>query len=67
MIGLGGIMDYHDALEFLLVGARAIQVGTANLINPKAAMEIVNGLTDFCIREKISNINEIIGSLVTSQ
>lgn len=67
VIGLGGIMDYHDALEFLLIGARAIQVGTANLINPKAAMEIVNGLTDFCIREKISNINEIIGSLVTSQ
>lgn len=67
VIGLGGIMDYHDALEFLFIGARAIQVGTANLINPKAAMEIVNGLTDFCIREKISNINEIIGSLVTSQ
>ena len=66
VIGLGGIMDYHDALEFLLVGARAIQVGTANLINPKAAMEIVNGLTDFCIREKISNINEIIGSLKTN-
>ena len=66
VIGLGGIMDYHDALEFLLIGARAIQVGTANLINPKAAMEIVNGLTDFCIREKISNINEIIGSLKTN-
>ena len=66
VIGLGGIMDYHDALEFLLVGAKAIQVGTANLINPKAAMEIVNGLTDFCIREKISNINEIIGSLKTN-
>ncbi len=65
VIGLGGIMDYHDALEFLLVGARAIQVGTANLINPKAAMEIVNGLTDFCMREKIGNINEIIGSLKT--
>lgn len=63
VIGLGGIMDYMDALEFLLVGARAIQVGTANLINPKAAMEIVNGLNDFCTREKIDNINEIIGSL----
>ncbi len=67
VIGLGGIMDHQDALEFLLVGARAIQVGTANFINPKAAIEIVNGLTDFCVREKVSNINEIIGSLVTSQ
>jgi dihydroorotate dehydrogenase (NAD+) catalytic subunit len=63
VIGLGGIMDYRDALEFLLVGARAIQVGTANLINPKTAMEIVNSLTDFCVRKKISNINQIIGGL----
>ena len=63
VIGLGGIMDYRDALEFLLVGARAIQVGTANLINPKAAIEILNDLTDFCVREEVSNINEIIGEL----
>lgn len=66
VIGLGGIMDYRDALEFLLVGARAIQVGTANLINPKTAMEIVNSLTDFCVREKISNINQIIGGLIVN-
>jgi dihydroorotate dehydrogenase (NAD+) catalytic subunit len=66
VIGLGGIMDYRDALEFLLVGARAIQVGTANFINPKTAIEIVHGLTDFCSREKISNINEIIGGLRTN-
>jgi len=65
VIGLGGIMDYRDALEFLLVGARAIQVGTANFVNPKTAIEIVHGLTDFCLREKISNINQIIGGLKT--
>ncbi len=65
VIGLGGIMDYRDALEFLLVGARAIQVGTANFINPKTAIEIVHGLTDFCSREKVSNINQIIGGLKT--
>lgn len=65
VIGLGGIMDYQDALEFLIVGARAIQVGTANLINPKTAIQIINGLTDFCLREKISNINQIIGVLET--
>jgi dihydroorotate dehydrogenase (NAD+) catalytic subunit len=67
VIGLGGIMDYQDALEFLLVGARAIQVGTANLINPKIAIEIVDGLTNFCVRERISNINEIIGGLETAE
>ncbi len=66
VIGLGGIMDYEDALEFLIVGARAIQVGTANLINPNTAMEIITGLTDFCIRENISNINQIIGVLETN-
>ena len=63
VIGLGGIMDYKDALEFLIVGARAIQVGTANLINPKTAIQIINDLTDFCLSEKISNINQIIGDL----
>jgi len=66
VIGLGGIMDYRDALEFLLVGARAIQVGTASFINPKTAIEIVHGLADFCSREKISNINQIIGGLKTT-
>jgi dihydroorotate dehydrogenase (NAD+) catalytic subunit len=65
VIGLGGIMDYQDALEFLLIGARAIQVGTANLVNPKAAIQIVNGLTEFCLREKIKDINEIIGAIET--
>jgi dihydroorotate dehydrogenase (NAD+) catalytic subunit len=64
VIGLGGIMDHQDALEFLLVGARAIQVGTANFINPRAALEIVNGLRDFCEKENISNINHLIGALI---
>jgi len=64
VIGLGGIMTYQDALEFLLVGARAIHVGTANFINPRAALEIVNGLMDFCEREHISDINHLIGSLI---
>ena len=64
VIGLGGIMNYQDAIEFLLVGARAIQVGTANFINPRAALEIVNGLMDFCEREHISDINNLIGSLI---
>jgi len=65
VIGVGGIMDCQDALEFLLVGARAIQVGTANFVNPRAPIEIIDGLKDFCIKEKISNINQIIGGLKT--
>jgi dihydroorotate dehydrogenase (NAD+) catalytic subunit len=64
VIGVGGIMDYHDALEFFIVGARAVQVGTANFINPKAAIEIVNGLNDFCARENVGDINHLIGSMV---
>lgn len=64
VIGLGGIMNHRDAIEFLLVGARAIQVGTANFINPRAALEIVHGLMDFCERKNIHDINHLIGSLV---
>ncbi|MBW1673598.1 MAG: dihydroorotate dehydrogenase [Deltaproteobacteria bacterium] len=66
VIGVGGIMDYQDALEFIIVGASAIQVGTANFINPKAAIEIVRDITDYCVREKVSTINQIIGSLKTN-
>jgi dihydroorotate dehydrogenase (NAD+) catalytic subunit len=65
VIGVGGIMDCRDALEFLIVGAKAIQVGTANFVNPKAPVEIINGLKDFCMKEKIYNINQIIGGLRT--
>jgi dihydroorotate dehydrogenase (NAD+) catalytic subunit len=63
VIGVGGIMDYRDALEFIIVGASAIQVGTANFVNPKTAIEIVRNITDYCVRKKIRNINQIIGSL----
>jgi dihydroorotate dehydrogenase (NAD+) catalytic subunit len=66
VIGLGGIADYKDALEFLIVGARAVQVGTASFVNPRAAIEIVDGLHDFCLREKIHNIHQIIGELKIS-
>jgi len=66
VIGVGGIMDYQDALEFIIVGASAIQVGTANFINPKTTIDIVRDLTDYCLKEKVSNINQIIGSLKTN-
>jgi dihydroorotate dehydrogenase (NAD+) catalytic subunit len=63
VIAIGGIMDYRDALEFLIAGARAVQVGTANFVNPKAASEMVEGLSRFCVDRGIGSIEDIIGSL----
>ena len=61
VIGLGGIASASDALEFLMAGAKAIQVGTANFIDPAVTMKIVDGLEDYCNRHGIKDINEIIG------
>ena len=63
VIGVGGIVNYRDALEFLISGASAIQVGTANFISPKATLNIIEGLTKFCEERKIGRIEEIIGTL----
>ncbi|EAT14310.1 dihydroorotate dehydrogenase [Desulfuromonas acetoxidans] len=63
VIGIGGIMTAKDALEFLLVGATAVQVGTANLVNPGAMSEIVDGIEQFCRDKGIDDINQWIGSL----
>ncbi len=62
VIGLGGIMTAEDALEFLIVGARAVQIGTANFVNPQATMEIVEGIKNYLIVNKIKDINDIIGT-----
>jgi dihydroorotate dehydrogenase (NAD+) catalytic subunit len=63
IIGMGGIMDSTSALEFILAGASAVSVGTANFINPKVSVEIVDGIKKYLIKNKISDIREIIGSL----
>jgi dihydroorotate dehydrogenase (NAD+) catalytic subunit len=63
VIGIGGIAGATDALEFLLVGAAAVQVGTANFINPLAAVEIVEGIERFLKVEGIADIKSYIGSL----
>lgn len=63
IIGVGGIMHYRDALEFLIVGATAIQVGTANFSNPRTLLEIIEGLESFLNLRGINNVREIIGSL----
>ena len=61
VIGLGGIASAADALEFLMAGAKAVQVGTANFIDPAVTMKIIDGLEDYCKRHRINDINDIIG------
>ena len=63
IIGIGGIMTAEDALEFLIAGASAIQVGTANFINPHATDEIINGIEAFLIERDISSVKDIVGTL----
>lgn len=65
VIGIGGIMNYRDALEFMLAGATAIQVGTANFINPKASMEVLDGMISYFARENVKNVGMFTGSLKT--
>jgi len=63
IIGLGGIMNATDAIEFFLAGASAIQVGTANFIDPLATVKIIDGIDNYLNRHKISSISELIGCL----
>ncbi len=63
VIGIGGIMNYQDALEFFIVGARAVQVGTANFVNPRTALDIVEDLERYCLEKGIASIDEIIGTI----
>ena len=66
VIGVGGIMDHRDALQFLIAGARAIQVGTANFVNPVITLDIIDGIKGFCAEQGIAKIDELIGSLNTA-
>lgn len=61
IIGMGGIMTAEDALEFIMAGATAISVGTANFVNPYATVEIANGIKEYMVRNNIADINELIG------
>jgi len=63
VIGIGGIITAKDALEFLIAGAVAVQVGTANFINPHATTDIIDGIESFLIERNISNISDIIATL----
>lgn len=64
VIGLGGIMNATDAIEFLIAGASAVQIGTANFIDPQVTIKIVKGIEEYLIKHNINNMSELTGSLV---
>lgn len=64
IIGIGGIMNWKDAVEFMIVGASAFQIGTVNFINPNAGIEIIDGLEKYCQETSVSKISEIVASRI---
>jgi dihydroorotate dehydrogenase (NAD+) catalytic subunit len=62
VVGVGGIVSTDDALEFLVVGATAVQVGTALFRNPRAGAEIVDGIARFLAEQRLSSVAELVGS-----
>ena len=63
VIGLGGIMNWKDAIEFFLAGATAIQIGTANFIDPTVTLKVIAGIDEYLERHKCKSIKDIIGAL----
>ena len=66
VIGIGGIMTAIDALEFLIAGATAVQIGTANFVNPHVTVDIIDGIEKFLAQNKIDRVTDIIGTLETN-
>jgi dihydroorotate dehydrogenase (NAD+) catalytic subunit len=63
VIGMGGIMNYRDALEFIMAGASAVQIGTANFVNPGATIDIIEGLYGYCREKRIGRLVDLVGSI----
>ncbi len=61
IIGMGGIQNAEDALEFMMAGASMVSVGTANFINPRATLDVIEGLENWCEKQGVKDLNEIIG------
>ena len=66
IVGVGGIMNATDALEFMMVGATAVQVGTANFVNPGSTMAIIDGMQTWLQQEGLDDIKQLIGTLVVN-
>jgi len=67
VIGMGGIMEGRDALEFLIAGASAVQVGTANFVNPEATLDVVKGIRQYCEKHGIRHIQDLVGTMRTAK
>ncbi|MDR2721446.1 MAG: dihydroorotate dehydrogenase [Coriobacteriaceae bacterium] len=63
LLGMGGIMNGEDAVEFMLAGATAVAVGTANFVNPRATIEVIEGIQNYCEIYGVKDVNELIGGL----
>lgn len=63
VIGLGGISSGRDAIEFMLAGARAVQIGTANFIDPQVTVKAIDWMEDWCLRQGVRDINDIVGEI----
>jgi len=66
IVGMGGIMNATDAIEFLLAGATAIQIGTANFIDPAVSIKVLEGMEQYCKEHQISKITDLVGALKVS-
>ncbi|MBO5977397.1 MAG: nitronate monooxygenase, partial [Bacteroidales bacterium] len=64
IIGLGGISSAEDAIEFLLAGASAIEIGTANFIDPSISQKVAAGIEDYCERHGFASVSELTGALI---
>ena len=65
IIGMGGIMTRDDAIEFFIAGASAVAVGTANFVNPRAPLDIIDGIREYLEQNGITSIGALVGSLQT--
>jgi dihydroorotate dehydrogenase (NAD+) catalytic subunit len=63
VVGMGGIMTWQDAVEFIMTGAHAVQIGTANFVKPDAALEVIEGISEFMDREGLKDLSEIRGAI----
>ncbi len=64
VVGIGGIMSSSDAIEFLLAGASAIQVGTANFVKPDVMEDVISGIADYMVKNKLESLDQLIGKVI---
>lgn len=63
IIGIGGIMDWQSAIEFLIVGATAVEIGTLNFVEPEGALKVVRGIERFCEEKGFGKLTDLVGTL----